>query len=151
MRAPRRGPLIEFAWKAHKLVWRISGGRIGTKAVGLPVLELTTTGRRSGEARSVLLSYLDLDGGFAVIASNAGDDRPPAWWLNLQTDPRARVTAARRSHDVVARRAEGSEREVLWERAVAANPGFADYATYTERPIPVVVLEMDAANPGFGV
>ena len=91
MAPPRPGPLLSFQWKLHKLVWRVSGGRLGTKVVGLPVLELVTTGRKSGEPRSVLLNYLDAAAGYAVIASNAGDDRPPLWWLNLQANPEALV------------------------------------------------------------
>lgn len=141
MRAPRRGPLVETFWKFHKWVWRISQGRLLNRLVGLPVLELTTTGRKSGQQRSVLLSYLDVPNGYAVIASNSGSDSPPAWWLNLEADPAATVTIGGRLESVTARRTEGDERRELWERATAANPGYLDYEQYTERAIPVVALE----------
>jgi deazaflavin-dependent oxidoreductase (nitroreductase family) len=111
------------------------------RAVGLPILELITTGRRSGLERSVLLTYLDVDDGFVVIASNAGDDQMPAWWLNLQASPEARVVVDRHEHPVRAREASGDEREALWDRAVAANRGFEDYRSSTARRFPVVVLE----------
>lgn len=141
MAAPKRGPVLTFFWKLHKFVWRVSGGRIGARVVGLPVLELVTVGRKSGRERSVLLSYLDHDAGYAVIASNAGDDRQPGWWHNLQAHPRATVTVGGAHVEVTAREATGDERAGLWSRAVTANPGYADYAARTERPIPIVVLE----------
>lgn len=141
MAAPRRSPLLETMWKIHKWLWRISNGRLLNRAVGMPVLELVTTGRRSGEPRSVLLTYLDTPEGWAVIGSNAGDDRAPAWWRNLEAKPDATVRIAGIDHAVRARAADGAERTDLWDRAVAAHPGYADYARYTDRTIPVVVLE----------
>lgn len=138
--APRRGPLLELAWKLHKLVYRLSGGRLGTRAVGLPVLELTTTGRRSGRPRSVLLNYLDHPDGYVVVASNAGDDRHPAWWLNLEAHPAAKVSRAGTASPVRAEALAGDERDEYWRRAVSANPGYADYESYTDRHIPVVLL-----------
>lgn len=142
MRAPRRGFAVTMFWKGHKWLWNISNGRLLNRLVGLPVLELVTMGRRSGKPRSVLLSYLDVDNGYVVIASNSGDDRPPLWWLNLEANPQATVTTSGAEAAVVARRTEGDERAGLWARAVAANPGYADYESYTSRIIPVVALEL---------
>jgi deazaflavin-dependent oxidoreductase (nitroreductase family) len=94
-----------------------------------------------GEPRSVLLTYLDYDDGFVAIATNAGDDRFPAWWLNLEADPTAAVVVGGRRHDVRAREALGEERARLWQRAVDANDGYAGYADGLARRVPVVVLE----------
>jgi deazaflavin-dependent oxidoreductase (nitroreductase family) len=107
----------------------------------MPVLELITTGRKSGVSRSVLLTYLTQDASYVVIATNAGDPRLPAWWLNLQADPAAEVVAGRKQHRVLAREAEGDERAALWERAVEMSSGYATYAEGLERRIPVVVLD----------
>lgn len=141
MKLPQSRALLQGMWRVHKLVWRISGGRLLTRVVGMPVLELVTTGRRSGLERSVLLNYFEIADGFVVIASNAGDDAVPAWWLNLQAAPEGRVLAGRREYPVRAREATGAEREALWNGAVEANPGYENIRGATNRRIPVVVLE----------
>lgn len=140
MAAPRRNKAYELMWKVHRWVWRVSGGRIGRRVVGMPVLQLTTTGRKSGEPRSVLLSYLEHADGYVVVASNAGDQRYPLWWLNLEANSRAVVGERSGETAVTAEEVEGEERAVLWERLVAANSGYADYANHTDRDIPVVLL-----------
>jgi deazaflavin-dependent nitroreductase family protein len=128
-------------WKLHRFWYRVSGGRIGRKVAGLPVLRLTTTGRSSGKARDVMLTYLDDPRGFVVIASNAGDQRDPAWWRNLQADPHASVRVGRKGYSVRMRQLEGDEREQAWQRVVAAFDGYATYAASTSRTIPVAVLD----------
>lgn len=107
----------------------------------MPVLVLTTTGRKSGKARSVPLGYLEYGDGFAIIASNAGSDRVPAWWLNLQSDPNATVLADRKRYDVVARQADPAEDAALWATFARLNPGFDEYRKLTDRTLPVVILE----------
>jgi deazaflavin-dependent oxidoreductase (nitroreductase family) len=88
-----------------------------------------------------MLTYLDDPRGFIVIASNAGDERDPAWWRNLQADPDASVRVGRQTHAVRMRELEGDEREQPWERAVAAFDGYAKYAASTTRTIPVALLD----------
>lgn len=127
-------------WRLHKLVWSLSGGRLGRRAVGMPVLELITIGRTSGEPRSVLLTHLEHPDGWVVIGSNLGSDRHPAWWLNLQAEPRARVRVGGARCRVEAEELTGEERAAAWDRAVAVNPGYGDYPESTERSIPVVLL-----------
>jgi deazaflavin-dependent oxidoreductase (nitroreductase family) len=133
--------ILRLQWGLHRLVYRRSGGRIGTRVIGMPVLELTTTGRRSGEPRRVLLTYLDHEGGFLVAASNAGADRDPAWWRNLVEAPEAAVRADGESFDVRARPLQGEERAAAWDRFVAADAGYGAYDAATDRDIPVVLLE----------
>jgi deazaflavin-dependent oxidoreductase (nitroreductase family) len=89
----------------------------------------------------VLLSFVEHPRGPVVIASNAGSDRPPAWWRNLQAQPRATIRQAGRTTSVQARELEGAERETAWRAAVAANSGYERYRTETSRRIPIVVLE----------
>jgi F420H(2)-dependent quinone reductase len=107
----------------------------------MPVLVLTTTGRKSGQRRSTPVGYLRHGGAFAVLASNAGNDRSPAWWLNLQADPGAEVLAERARIPVSARRADASIERKLWGEFARLNPGFDEYRNLTERQIPVVLLE----------
>jgi deazaflavin-dependent oxidoreductase (nitroreductase family) len=76
-----------------------------------------------------------------VYASNAGEPRHPAWWLNLQAEPHATVQRGNEVVPVIAREAEGAERAELWDAVVRAHAGYAEYERRTSRRIPVVVLE----------
>jgi deazaflavin-dependent oxidoreductase (nitroreductase family) len=107
----------------------------------MPVLALTTTGRKSGEQRSSVVAYLPHGDAYAVVASNAGSDRTPAWWLNLQADPNCEVDAEGDRERVRARVVAGEEREELWRRFAAANQSYERYSGYTKRELPVVVLD----------
>src|SRR6266576_5014849 len=98
----------------HRRVYRLSGGRFGGKIGGLPVLLLTTIGRKSGRPRTQPLAYTRTGGGYAVIASKGGAAQHPLWYLNLRANPLAEVTVGRDTHEVRARDAEGEERERLW-------------------------------------
>jgi deazaflavin-dependent oxidoreductase (nitroreductase family) len=130
--------------RAHAAAIRLSGGRIRRSFVftgGMPVLVLTTVGRKSGKTRSVPLGYHRVGDAFAVLASNAGSDRVPAWWLNLQAEPTAHVLAGRTRHTVKARAAAAAEDDELWKVMARLNPGFDEYRRLTTRRIPVVLLE----------
>jgi F420H(2)-dependent quinone reductase len=110
------------------------------------VLALTTTGRKSGRPRTTALGYLREGEGFAVVASNSGLDRPPAWWMNLQANPEAEVNAAGERVRVRGRDANPEEREQLWPRFLDQFPGFDGYERFTARKIPVVLLEPIASD-----
>lgn len=134
--------------RVHVGLIRLSGGRIRRSFVftgGMPILVLTTTGRKSGQPRSVPLGFLPFGDGFAVLASNAGNPRTPAWWLNLQADPMAEVFVDRGQWTVRARQATAAEDRSLWSTFATLNPGFDEYRKLTTRKIPVVILE---AVPG---
>jgi deazaflavin-dependent oxidoreductase (nitroreductase family) len=109
----------------------------------MPVLLLTSRGRRSGQERTSALLHLRDGERFVVIASNAGEDRHPAWWLNLRAQPRGEVELGRHRIAVRAREAEGPERQQLWTRWLEADPSYDEYRKRTTRRIPVVVLERD--------
>jgi deazaflavin-dependent oxidoreductase (nitroreductase family) len=136
-----RNALIELFWKIHPKVYAWSNGRIGGAMMGLPVLLLTTTGRKSGLPRTKALMYLPYGENFVVIASNLGSDYHPAWWLNLQANPAAAVQVGGEQYPVLAREATGIERDEIWEALTDAAPAYDDYAVQTTRRIPVVVLE----------
>ncbi len=130
--------------RLHAALIRLSGGRIRRSFLftgGMPVLVLTTTGRKSGQRRSTPVGYLKHGEAFAVLASNAGNDRSPAWWLNLQADPSGEILAERARLPVTARRADAAAEEELWSEFARLNPGFDEYRNLTERQIPVVLLE----------
>ena len=134
-------PLIRMFWRVHPKLYAWSGGRIGGSLMGLPALLLTTTGRKSGLQRTKALMYLPQGEDFVVIASNLGDDRHPAWWLNLEADPNASVQVGGAHYAARAREAQGEERERIWRALVDRVPAYDDYKGRTTRRIPVVVLE----------
>jgi F420H(2)-dependent quinone reductase len=105
------------------------------------VLALTTIGRKSGRPRTTALGYLRDGEDFAVVASNSGLDRSPAWWMNLQVNPEAEIDAAGERVRVCAREATPEEQERLWSRFLDQYPGFDGYRQLTTRKIPVVLLE----------
>jgi deazaflavin-dependent oxidoreductase (nitroreductase family) len=139
---------LRWQWRGHRFWWRVSGGRIGATVRGLPVLELVTTGRESGRPRSVLLSYVADPAGFIVAASNAGATAAPAWWRNLQAAPRAVVVVRARRAPVTAEELAGEERETAWASFVGANADYATYAAAAGRPIPLVLLRIEATSSG---
>lgn len=129
----------------HRVLYSTSGGRVGSHIWGLEIVLLTTTGRRSGRARTVPLCSLRNGESFAVIASYGGLARSPSWWLNLQHEPRATVRLGRTTYQVVAREAKLGERERLWAQVTARAPGYLDYQRRTTRRIPIVLLEPRAS------
>lgn len=137
----------DFAMKAmnavHRAALRLSGNRVGWTAMNMPVLELTTIGRKSGERRSTMLTSPVQDGdALVVVASRGGDDRNPAWFLNLRDNPDVEVVVrGGKPQRMVARVATAQERAVLWPRVVADHQNYADYQTKTSREIPLVYLE----------
>jgi deazaflavin-dependent oxidoreductase (nitroreductase family) len=124
----------------HELWYRLSGGLIGGRLGHLPILLLTTTGRKSGRKRTTPLVYLRDGEKMVVIASNGGSERHPEWWLNLRSRPGAEVQIGPDTRAVVARKAEGDERERLWRAVVKLYHGYDEYRRMTSRDIPVVVL-----------
>lgn len=126
---------------AHRLVIKVTGGRIGYD-LGMPVLELTTTGRRSGVPRSVMLtSPLQEDETLVVVASRGGDDRHPAWFLNLRDDPKVEVALrGAPPQPMIARIATPAERDRMWPLIAQRYRNYAGYQKRTTREIPLVLL-----------
>lgn len=134
--------------KLHTSLYRLTGGTIGHSTGQLAHLLLTTTGRTSGEPRTVPVTYMGDADAFVLVASNGGADRHPGWWLNLEKTPRARVQIGSETFDVVAAKAAAEERARLWPRLKAMNPFYAIYEHLTEREIPVVILRrVEASTP----
>ena len=126
----------------HRAVFLASKGKIGGRLLGMPVVMLTTTGRRTGKTRhSMLATPLELGDSFVLVASFGGDDRHPTWFLNLRENPAVEATLRGRTRKMKARIASGEERADLWIRLTAAHSNYAGYQTKTDREIPVVVLD----------
>lgn len=142
----RRGRIADFwfraASRAHAALLRLTRWHLGASIVGMPVVELRTTGRRSGRPRMVVLSTPLVDGERVVlVASKGGDDRDPDWYRNLVANPEVELTMHGTARRMIARTADAEERAELWPRVVAAYPGYAAYQRRTTRAIPVVVCE----------
>ncbi len=131
---------------AHVRRYRETGGREGHDWMGTSTLILTTRGRSSGQLRATPLIYGRDGDSYVVVASKGGAPTHPAWYLNLEKDPRAEIQVWADTVPVSARVATGPERDRLWRLMVAQWPAYEDYRTKTSREIPVVVLEPVAAG-----
>ena len=132
--------------KLNVPLYRLSRGRLFGKVGRAPVLLLTTTGRRSGEPRTAPVLYHRDGERIVVIGSNAGNERPPAWALNLEANPECQVEVGARRSDARARIAQGEERERLWQAMSDRFGGFEYYRERTDRDIKVFVLESISAR-----
>lgn len=129
--------------RLHGAVIHLSRGRLGWRVGRMPVLELTTIGRRTGQPRTLLLTAAIVQGdGYVVVASKGGDDHHPAWFLNLRANPEVEVVVrdGPRQH-MHARIATHEERARLWPQVERAYPGYRRYQRHTTREIPLVFLE----------
>lgn len=125
----------------HKVLFKTSNGRILGKAAGMRVVVLTTTGRKSGQPRETMLTTPVVDGDTVVlVASYGGDDRHPAWYLNLTANPDVEIVMDGQRRKMTARSATAAEKAELWPRVIASYKGYAGYQKRTDRDIPVVVL-----------
>ncbi|SRR5579871_1405980 len=127
----------------HRGALKLTGGRLGWRASGMDVLELTTTGRKSGEPRTVMLtSPLQQGDTMVIVASRGGDDRNPSWLLNLRENPDVEVvTGGQPKKRMRARIANPEERAELWPKITSAHKNYAGYQKKTNREIPLVLLE----------
>ena len=146
MRSLLRRAFVVRVWRLHRWIYRLTGGSIGGRLVGMPVLLLTTVGRRSGRRHETALTYLPEGRALVVVASNGGAPRHPDWLLNLRTRPEVEVRIGRQRLAVRAREAIGPERERLWARVTRAYRGYAAYQARTRRCIPVVILMAGAPS-----
>jgi len=125
----------------HRVLYRLTGGRVGRRLVDNDILLLTTRGRGTGRAHTVPLLYLRDGECLVVIASYGGRDRHPEWYLNLVAEPSVTAQTNRNRRSFQARTATEDERERWWPRVVAAYSDYAVYQGRTDRQIPVVMLE----------
>lgn len=121
-------------------LYRRSGGKIGGSMRGMPVLLLTTTGRKTSLKRTTPVMYLTDGPNYVITASNGGRDSHPAWWLNLQANPQATIELDGMAKPVIAQQASLEEKSRLWPQLVGKAPFFDDYQRSTKRVIPLVIL-----------
>ncbi len=140
-------PVSAFlASNLHKLdavVLKLSRGRhTVTEIVGLPIIQITTIGAKTGEPRTMPLVGLFDGEKIALIASNFGQEHNPGWYYNLKAHPQCTVKINGNPAKYTARQAEGEEREKYWRLAVSFYKGYELYKIRAaHRQIPVVILE----------
>ncbi len=135
-----REQLFKASKRVHPLLLRVSGGRIGGRVSGMPVLVVTTTGRKTGRPRPTPLTAIEADGHTYVVASKGGDDRHPAWYLNMVASPEVTVERGGRREPMLARVLSADERAAVWPVVTRTFKGYAAYQKRTDREIPVVEL-----------
>lgn len=128
--------------RAHRAVLVLSGGRILTRAFGMPVVELHTVGRRTGRDHTTMLTAPVVDGErIILVASKGGDERDPDWYRNLVAHPDVVAVVHGARNELRARTADAHERAELWPKVVAAYRGYGSYQQRTAREIPLVICE----------
>ncbi len=140
--------VIRLAWRIHRGLYRLSGGRFGLrrpKGDTYGLARLTTVGRRSGRDRSVMVAYFEHERGLVTLAMNGWGAPEPAWWLNLQARPEAVVDLGQGPRPVRARAAEGAERDELWAWWAETEHRLDGWASLRPTETAVVVLEPLAA------
>lgn len=145
--------IFKASTRLHVAVFFRSKGRVFGRAMGMPVVGLVTTGRKSGLRRATTLAAPIIeDGRVVLVASFGGDDRNPAWYRNLRHNPSVELTTRRDgTRQMTARTAAEAERAKLWPRIVSVYQGYGRYQDRTHRQIPVVILEpTNAATPSSG-
>lgn len=139
---PRRlGMGIRAVDKVTQWVYRLSAGRLGQRELSYSMLLLQTVGRRTGKARTHTLLYVRDGEHLIVCASNHGAPQHPAWYLNLQANPRVQVQIGRVQQEMLAEMADGEERQRLWQLLLKVWLPYARYQADISREIPVVILK----------
>jgi deazaflavin-dependent oxidoreductase (nitroreductase family) len=118
-----------------------SGGKEANGLRDMAVVLLTTKGAKSGKLRKSPLMRVEHDGRYAIVASKGGAPTNPLWYYNVVANPQVMLQDGPVPVDMIARELSGDERDIWWQRAVAAYPDYAEYQTKTDRLIPVFVLE----------
>ncbi len=132
--------IFRFFMAIYVFLYRLTGGKFGSQVQGLPVLLLTTTGRRTGKKRTTPLGYFEHDGYYVITASNAGFDTHPAWFHNLKSHPQVALQIRDQQLTAIAKPANPALRQELWAKLVERAPGYGAYQKRTTREIPVVLL-----------
>jgi F420H(2)-dependent quinone reductase len=143
--ADRSWPVLGPLFRAHAVLYRATGGRVGGRLPGRPpTLLLDHIGARSGNPRTTPLIYMPVEDNFLIVAAKGGHPNNPSWLYNLRAHPDAEIQIRSRRIKVHAREADAEERERLWPIAASYNSDWRHYQRRTPRQIPLVILEPSA-------
>ena len=138
---PTPGTDTSLLGEAHVRAYRETNGETGYIWNGVPILLLTTTGRKSGEARTIPIIFTPYQDSYVIIASKGGSPVHPKWYLNVLDDPNVELQVKGDRFSALARTAASPEREQIWAECIKAWPNYNVYQSRTTRLIPVVVIE----------
>ncbi len=136
--------IVKLFIKLHNFIYKLTGGRVGSKMGENKILLLTTKGRKSGIEYTTPLGYFDHQEGYLIIASNGGQAKHPDWYFNLKSDPQVKLQIKDQALTARAEILDESTRATVWERILARAPQYGEYEKSTDRLIPVVWLQ-----PGY--
>jgi deazaflavin-dependent oxidoreductase (nitroreductase family) len=137
---------VNVAMRIDRVLLPVTGGRLSA-SIGQPVGLLKTIGAKSGEPRSTPLLYSTRADDVILVASKAGSPRNPAWYHNVRAHPEVELLApGGLTGRYIAREAQGTERDELWQQSLDLYSGYDAYQERTDRRIPVVVLERVSAG-----
>jgi deazaflavin-dependent oxidoreductase (nitroreductase family) len=139
-----RSPLLKVMQNTNVWVYRKTGGKLGARMKGAPILLLTTRGRKTGKQRTTPLIYLSDGADLVIVASKGGTPQHPLWYRNLQAEARVRVQVGSEERPKHARTADATERARLWPLLVQLFPDYGNYQSWSDREIPVVILSPTA-------
>jgi len=125
---------------AHKIVYKLSGGRMGARMGWIDVALVETTGRKTGKKRTIPIACYPHKDSIAVSASNSGSDKHPAWYLNMVANPAVSVRLGKEQFQAYAEPVPDEERKALWQQIVDNNKHQGEYLEKTTRKIPLVWL-----------
>jgi len=126
--------------RVHAWLWKLCGGKLDNAFGKLPLMMITTTGRKTGRRRTTPVLYLQDETSLIVVASFGGNDMHPAWYLNLEKCPDAEVIVKGEHRKVLARKLSPEEKKIIWPRLVQLYPQFENYQQQTRREIPLMSL-----------
>ena len=132
--------MLQLILKVIVFLYNVSGGRIGGKVGNLPVLLLTTTGRKTGKQRTLPVGYIMDGSAYVITASAGGADKHPGWFFNIRSNPQATIQVKDKPIKVTAEIAGPEKKPELWVQLVEVAPNFAGYQKRTSREIPMVIL-----------
>jgi deazaflavin-dependent oxidoreductase (nitroreductase family) len=137
-----------FNWKyfgrVHKVLYKLSGGRYGTRMGWIKVALVETVGRKTGKQRTVPIACYPYKNSIVVSASNSGQETHPAWYLNMQSNPEVTVQLGRERYQAIAEDVPEDERDALWQKIVEMNKHQGEYLDKVERKIPLVWFRRQA-------
>lgn len=129
----------------HILMYKLSGGRLGSKMRGFEVLLLTTKGRKSGKERTVPLGFFREGDKMMIVGSNGGQDRHPGWYFNIKSNPTVTIQVEDKVLTAQAEEVSEAEYDQLWDKLVSEAPAYEAYREKTSRKIPLVLLNPQSA------
>ena len=132
---------FKFLSSIHTALYRLTGARLGSRLLGVPILLLTVTGRKTGKKRTIPLMYFNDGEDLLIVASKGGHPSHPEWYLNLVANPDVIVQVGREKLQMRSVTATENEKSRLWPQVVKAYKGYEEYQSKTTRKIPVVILK----------